>query len=312
MNRNLPPVDVVYTWVNDLDPNWQLMYKQSIACGRLPHGLHASVNDMARFQNRDELKYSINSLKKYAPWVRNIFIVTNCALPPWAASDPKIIRIAHETIFPQIAALPTFNAFAIEACLHRIPELSEHFIYFNDDFFLLGPVEIDDFFPADGQVSVFLSGHDIPARWTENLRPIEYSMLNVRDILIQRFGFNPEKKLEHAPYPLLKSIMFKIEGEYAEQLALTRSHPFRERTDLPLSTTLHANYCLATGIGHTKRIPSRYIDIGDPLFIFLILPYSPLMRKKYTFLCLNEVTSIRWFPRLRDLIIVRLMKRLFS
>lgn len=311
MQTRVSIVDVVYTWVNHRDPHWQSLYQRTIDEGVLPEGLHSSVNDMARFQNRDELRYSINSIRKYAPWVRNIFIVTNCELPDWAADEEKIIAVSHGAIFPKATDLPTFNAFAIEACLHRVPGIAEHFVYFNDDFFLLRPVSIEDFFPADGEMSVFLSKHDMPEKWTENLRPIEYSMLNVREILSQRFGINPQRKLEHAPYPLLKSMMFKIEEEYSELLAKTRSHPFRHPTDLPLSTTLIAYYSLATGKGHINHIPCRYIDIGDPLFIFLILPYSPLMRNKYTFLCLNEVTSIRWLPNLRDRIVQRLMKYLF-
>lgn len=312
MNINVDTVDVVYTWVNHLDPNWQSLHLEALESGRLPQGQHASVNDMARFQNRDELKYSINSLRRYAPWIRNIFIVTNCELPTWAANDRQIIGITHESIFPHIDDLPTFNAFAIEACLHRVPGLSEHFIYFNDDVFLLRPVKIEDFFPSENEVSVFVSRHDIPVHWSENLRPVEYSMLNVREILTQRFGFDPKKKLEHAPFPLLKSLMFEIEEEYSASLADTRSHAFRYPTDLPLSTTLHAYYSLATGRGRIKKIPSRYIDIGDPFFVLLILPYSSLMRNKYTFLCLNEVSSIRWLPKLRDRIVARLMKHLFS
>jgi hypothetical protein len=311
MMERISDVDIVYTWVNHLDPHWQSLYRHAIESGGVPAGLHASVNDMARFQNRDEIRYSVNSVKKYAPWVRNIFIVTNCELPSWATKDPQIISISHETIFPETADLPTFNAFAIEACLHRVPDLSERFIYFNDDVFLLRPMEIADFFPEKDHVSVFVSKHDIPKAWREGLRPVEYSMLNVRDILIERFGYDPEKKLEHAPFPLLKSLMCQMEKEYPDQVVKTRSHAFRHPTDIPLSTTLHAYYCAATGRGHIRYIPSRYIDIGDPLFIFLILPYSPLMRKKYTFLCLNEVTSMRWLPRLRDRIVKRLMKKLF-
>lgn len=311
MKNRVTEVDIVYTWVNHLDPHWQALYQRTIESEIMPEGLHASVNDMARFQNRDELRYSINSVKKYAPWVRNIYIVTNCDLPAWAVDDAQIISISHEAIFPQTADLPTFNAFAIEACLHHVPNLAEHFIYFNDDVFLLRSVEIEDFFPDKDNVSLFVSKHDIPKMWAGNLRPVEYSMLNVREILISRFGYNPEKKLEHAPFPLLKSLMLQIENEYSELVATTRSHSFRHPTDLPLSTTLHAYYSAAMGIGHIRHAPSRYIDIGDPLFIFLILPYSPLMRNKYTFLCLNEVTSMRWLPKLRDRIIKRLMKNLF-
>jgi hypothetical protein len=304
-------VDVVYTWVNDKDPEWQKLHESATKNLDQAKNRHGSVNDMARYQNRDEIKYSINSLRRYAPWVRNIYIVTNCTLPAWAQHDQQIIRVDHKDIFPDTSVLPTFNAFAIEACLHRIEGLSEHFIFFNDDVFLMDHLSISDFFPAAGEVSLFISKHDIPPVWRDDLRPVEFSMINTREILEDRFDFRPTKRLQHAPFPLIRSVMRKIESEYSEQLALTRSHAFRDPTDLPLSTTLHAYYCLATGSGRINPLPARYIDIGDPLFIFLILPYSPLMRNKYAFLCLNEVTSIKWLPKLRDRIVVKLMKRLF-
>lgn len=304
-------MDVVYTWVNHNDPEWQKLHKNATA--KLPpsDSRHSSVNDIARYQNRDEIKYSINSLRMYAPWVRNIFIVTNCALPDWAKNDRQIIKVDHRDIFPDTSVLPTFNAFAIEACLHRIDGLSEHFIYFNDDVFLLNPVSISVFFPAAGTISLFISKHDIPSERRDDLRPVEFSMINAREILSKRFGFRPEKKLHHAPFPLIRSVMYDIEKENAEELAVTRSHAFRDRADLPLSTTLHAYYCLAIGAGRISTAPARYIDIGDPLFLLLIMPFSPLRRGKYVFLCLNEVTSIKWLPELRDRIIERLMKRLF-
>ena len=50
---------------------------------------------------------------------------------------------------------------AIEFNIHRIPGLSEHFVYFNDDFMLGSPVSIEDFYsPADGiKVGCFICSH---------------------------------------------------------------------------------------------------------------------------------------------------------
>ena len=304
-------VDVVYTWVNDQDPDWQQLHAHATGAFTHAGSLHSSVNDTARFQNREEIRFSINALRRYAPWVRHIFIVTNCALPAWAEDDPGISRVDHRDIFPDSSVLPTFNAFAIEACLHRIDGLAEHFIYFNDDVFLMDHFEISEFFPAPGEVSVFLSRHDIPHAWREDLRPVEYSMLNSRQILLERFGFNPVKKLQHAPFPLVRSVMYEIEEAYSAQLVQTRSHPFREPSDLPLSTTLHAYWCMATDRGHLSDVPGRYIDIGDPLFLLLVMPLSPLRRGRYRFLCLNEVNSMKYFAGLRDRIVVNLMRKLF-
>ena len=73
--------------------------------------------------------------------------MTNCALPKWLnTNDPRIVIVPHEDIFENENDLPVFNSNAIEMNLHRIPGLSRHFIYLNDDFIFNYPVTINDFF----------------------------------------------------------------------------------------------------------------------------------------------------------------------
>ena len=60
----------------------------------------------------------------YAPWIRNIFIVTNGQKPSWAKLDhPKIFIVSHAEIFQKETDLPTFNSMAIEVHLHKIAGL---------------------------------------------------------------------------------------------------------------------------------------------------------------------------------------------
>ncbi len=93
-----------------------------------------AVSD-CRFINCNELKYSLRSVEKFAPWIRNIIIVTDNQIPDWLdVSNPKIRIVNHSDILPEMA-LPTFNASAIETSLHKIPDLSEHFLFANDDMF---------------------------------------------------------------------------------------------------------------------------------------------------------------------------------
>ena len=53
--------------------------------------------------------------------------------------------VDHSDFIPQ-DYLPTFNSNVIELCLNRINDLSEQFILFNDDMFILRPMEQDEFF----------------------------------------------------------------------------------------------------------------------------------------------------------------------
>ena len=306
-------IDAVYTWVNHRDPTWQALYGQASKNEKIIEGEHDSARSGARFYSRDELYYSIKSLRKYAPWIRTIYIVSNCARPAWLDDFDDIQYVLHQAIFPNPAALPTFNSKAIESVLHRIDGLSERFLYLNDDFFLCQIMHPDDFFWGDEGIYFFPSKHDIPySLEPSKLRPVDQGAINSSRLLTKRFGQTPKKKLQHAPYALSKSMLMEIENYYSLEMRVTRSHPFRHPEDIAMTTTLHAYYAFYTGRGKPREINTRYIDIGDPLFLLLVHPWSPLMRGKYATLCLNEVASIPHFAKARDWVVCRLMKRLFD
>lgn len=107
----------------------------------------------SRFADNEELKYSLRSVEKHAPWVRNIFIVTNGQIPSWLNLDnPRLKIVTHQELFLNKSHLPTFSSPAIESHLHRIPGLSQKFIYLNDDVMFADNVWPDDFYThAKGQ-----------------------------------------------------------------------------------------------------------------------------------------------------------------
>ncbi|MGL6499013.1 stealth family protein [Aeromonas dhakensis] len=149
------PIDVVFTWVNDADPKWQeryQKYKQSVDTEHV--GRHAL--DSARFSNHDELKYSLGCVLKFLPWIRRIYIVTDKQCPNWLTPNDKIRVIDHSEMIEK-QYLPTFNSHVIEAHLHKIPDLAEHFIYFNDDVFVARPLPAGHFFRSNGIASLFMS-----------------------------------------------------------------------------------------------------------------------------------------------------------
>ena len=76
------------------------------------------------------------------------FVVPN---EQWFRSVWTIYFLFQE-LFPNKSDLPTFSSPAIESHLHRIPGLSDKFLYFNDDVMFGSEVWPDDFFTyATGQ-----------------------------------------------------------------------------------------------------------------------------------------------------------------
>lgn len=138
---NTLKIDAVYTWVDSYDPERELYLKKL---------KNKDSNESAiRYVQHEELKYSIKSLIKNCPWIRNIYIVVKDGQnPSFLQSNNKIKIINHSDIMP-ISSLPTFNSMSIEACIHKIKGLSNHYIYMNDDFFINKPLKPSDIFKKD-------------------------------------------------------------------------------------------------------------------------------------------------------------------
>lgn len=156
-----PQIDAVYTWVNGSDPEWlkqMLSYRNQSEVNDV---MNSSISP-SRFRDNDELKYSLRSLEKFAPWIHKVFIVTNGQVPSWLdVNNPKVEIVTHAQIFRNPNDLPTFSSAAIEMNLHHIPGLSDYFVYFNDDVFLGRPIYPYDFYTLEkGQIMYY--SWDVP------------------------------------------------------------------------------------------------------------------------------------------------------
>mmetsp|Transcript_26095 Transcript_26095/g.65591 ORF Transcript_26095/g.65591 Transcript_26095/m.65591 type:complete len:1122 (+) Transcript_26095:89-3454(+) len=116
------------------------------------------VTSMSRFHDNEELRYSMRSLFKYAPWVRKVYLVTNGQVPYWLdLSYERVSVVTHEEIFTNLSHLPTFSSPAIEVHLHRIPGLADRFIYLNDDVMFGRDVWPDDFITGGNGQRIFFA-----------------------------------------------------------------------------------------------------------------------------------------------------------
>ena len=132
-------IDFIMLWVDDNDPMWQESYckyaKETYGKTKSP-----------RFRDWGTLKYWFRGVEKYAPWVNKIFFITCGHYPQWLNINHSKIRfLKHEDYIPQ-EYLPTFNSHTIELNFNRIEELSEKFVYFNDDTFIINKVMPNRFF----------------------------------------------------------------------------------------------------------------------------------------------------------------------
>lgn len=289
------PIDIVYTWVDSDDPEFQnqrLAFQTELDETVLKN--KPEVTDIARFQSRDELKYSIRSVLKYAPWVNHIYIVTNGQVPKWLDTNfDKVTVIPHSTILEE-KYLPTFNSHVIESALYKIPNLSEHYIYFNDDVMLTRPLEPNYFFTSNGIVKLFMTNAKLP-NGGRNLKdtPTQWAAKNARELLYEETGFWVEHMFAHTFHPQLKSIHRKIETLWSEQLNKCRYNKFRSVSDLNSATFLHHHLALISGNAIATRTKCIYFNIRSPEATKF---YNTLNARKGTdmiphSICLNDHVS---------------------
>lgn len=257
------PVDVVYTWVDDTDPKWRERRDHAkLAAGIRAEG-GADSGDV-RFRNRDELRYSLRSLAMYAPWVRNIYLVTDNQTPSWLnTTHPGIKVVNHREIFDDPELLPTFNSHAIESQLHRIEGLAEHFLYFNDDVFLGRPVTPRSFFDSNGKALFFRSPTAVPpSELAEDDEGYFAAAKNNRTLLQRKFGRTATHSFLHAPHPLRRSVLAEIAEKFPDEIARTAGSRFRATTDLSMASSLHHHYGYLTGSSSGGSITSSFVNAG--------------------------------------------------
>ena len=142
-------IDIIITYVNGNDEIWRNK-RNRYECSKNGDG------SVVRYRDWENLKYIFRGIERYAPWVRKVFLVTDHQTPDWV--DPecdKLVLVNHEDYIPE-EYLPTFNTNTIENNFHRIKDLSEQFIVFNDDCFFLQQVEPQDFFLKGQPQAMFM------------------------------------------------------------------------------------------------------------------------------------------------------------
>ena len=150
-------VDAVIAWVDGADPLHRRKLDEFLK--RDSGSTHAAASSRTRFGDCGEIDYCVASLLRFAPWLRTIHIVTDAQTPSLMERlkgtplEDRVRVVDHKVIFSGYEQfLPTFSSLSIEAMLWRIPGLAERFIYLNDDFQIIRPVAVEDFFRDDGVV----------------------------------------------------------------------------------------------------------------------------------------------------------------
>ena len=324
-------IDFVITWVDGTDPAW-LDLKETYSDSGSKNLRQLDSRDV-RYRPWDTLKFLFRGIDAFAPWVRKVHFVTWGHLPSWLdTSNPKLNVVNHGDYIPQ-KYLPTFSSRTIEFNFHRIPDLAEHFVNFNDDMMIIKPVGPDVFFhdglPCDSAV---LSPYRVKAGdWfyapvTNNAVIGKYfsARKSVRSAPLKWLNFKYGKDLfrtitmlpypwfygfmhYHIPDSFLKSTFDELWQAEHELLDDVCTHRFRVSTDP--NQWLFQEWQLASGTFYPRRT-----DIGE---VFQIVDEDTakgaaayISSGKGKFICLNDNLSTEANAILAEKIVITALQGL--
>ncbi len=263
-------MDIVITYVNGLDPVWRESYSE-----------HTRIPIMTkRFRDWGTLPYLFRSIEKNMPFVENVFLVVSgeSQIPSWVNRDAVKV-VLHEDFVPA-EFLPTFNSNTLEMYLHRIKGLSEKFLYFNDDIFVMQPCREEDFFRGDKSVLHFYSqffvlgnmfrqicrNSDILARKAAGIRP-------------SHFFVRPQHTCTPMQVSQCEELLSKVEPQVRSAISTTR-------TAGNCTQYLYLDYMLFNGRIIDEKISNRHVSVA------LASPESvsgKILNPTRKILCINDV-----------------------
>lgn len=238
------PIDAVITWVDGDDPahrskRWKYMHGGEEA-------RHDDIAGETRYRQIGEIAFCVASILRFAPFVRKIFIVTDNQNPKldeflsanFPNNQTNIELIDHKVIFRGYEqVLPTFNSLSIVPMLWRIPNLAEHFIYFNDDIMLLSPTKPSDFFDKNGNPLCY--GNQWPMWWAKMLRTLKPKHKGRRAFGFKDAQLNAQQiagpsntflYMAHTPHNVIRSFFETFFAEHPDILLEQIKHRFRDES----------------------------------------------------------------------------------
>ena len=310
-------IDFVVTWVDMEDPVWKADFEKYSGIKKEETN---GISD-ARFRDQGFLKYWFRGVAKFAPWVRKIHFVTGGQLPEWLdTANPKLNIVNHRDFIPA-EFLPTFNSVVIERYMHLIPGLSDRFVYFNDDFYIIRPVTPERFF-HDGLPCDFAIFQYNPSwsQWYKTLKngikiinrefdkktvvsrdhdkwfTKEYGKKGRMNRYLKHYGKFITLRTHHNAQPYLKSTFDNVWKAAEKELTETSSNRFRASSDY--SPELFRTWQICEGNFHPYN---TYKD--TKMFPLMMRPkqaVKAIWEQSYTLICLNDNIHIRHYEEVME------------
>lgn len=298
-------IDFVITWVDSNDPVWQKEFNTYLPQNHCMNDIRTE-----RYRNWDNLRYWFRGVEKFAPWVNMVYFVSCGQAPEWLnLNAPKLHFVKHSDYIPN-EYLPTFSSRPIILNLHRIKELSEHFVIFDDDCFLIDKVEPERFFrkglPCDKAAlnalspNSFFSHNIVSDLCVINSSFNKYEMvrnnfrkwfsLQAGNKLLRTFLLLPWRKItgfydHHFPQGYRKSIFEEVWERHEDILLRTTASRFRSIADVNPWLLRYWQLVKGDFVPLNVNKDGAYFEILDDSLDKIV---KTIERQKKSIVCLND------------------------
>ncbi|MDR1671495.1 MAG: hypothetical protein LBR57_03150 [Alistipes sp.] len=314
-------IDFVVMWVDMDDPGWKADFAKYSGLATTDNSRNETSE--ARFRDYGFLKFWFRGVERFAPWVRKVHFVTCGQRPEWLDGDnPRLNLVDHRDFIPA-EYLPTFNSGVIESFLHRIPGLSERFVFFNDDFFLTSDTPEERFFrdglPCDIATFRFNSGgsqwaqmlknniaiinrhfdkRTVMRRWHDKWFDPQYGAKRRWNYLLAWYPRFVTLRTPHNAQAYLKSTYQKVWEAAGDELREASTHRFRTSSDLTQELFRTWQICEGNFVPYNTYRDTRMF----PLVVRSGQAIRAVREQTYRLVCLNDNVHIRNYAQvMRDL-----------
>lgn len=286
-------IDIVIPFVNGNDPIWLSDYEKYCSLEKWHLG---DGNKKIRFDGEDILKYVFRSICCHVPWVRKIHLLlySESQIPEWLDVS-KVHIVLHKDFIPE-GHLPIFNSSAIEMFIRNIPDLSEHFLYMNDDILFNTDVTPDLYFDKENNPRIgiaknaYKNGNILNAAYLTTF--MNSAKLAAYGTDVRSIGYEYIYTTVHSVNPYVKSTLDEIYEKYGDIMenSITK---FREEKNL--NQYLYGLYHVFHKINgkYTRNIV--YLKVNDN--IDKLKKYINV--SKYHEICVNDVETTETENKLR-------------
>lgn len=288
------PVDVVFTWCKQT-PEWDAERIKHFkpTSSREPRGRNPLTCDNA---DDCEIHYAVKSVRKFMPWVNKIWVVTQ---RPQTPGIEGVHVIHHDEIVDDPDVLPTFNSHSIEAFLHKIPGLAEHFIYFNDDCFVGRPVSKSLFYDAFGRPHFYTTGcYDLSVLFKRPVSPYGYRFAwrNLHRLFKRLYKSKVHLQL-HQACALSKTVCEEAERELPKLYDAVRKTRLRDMHNIPpIGTALNYGVLRGTAVLRDASDVDHIEVQTDKVDKALV----KIVGQKPEMFCINNIPSRDTWERVKD------------